>query len=287
MPSPLPRRPVLRWAAVALAGGGGCTGPVGTTDRSDAPPPTAPPTSTPPDARTYADVPAGPEQYPERPADPTPDAVRSYARSFEHAAAYNTLYEADAETVSVDCEAVHDGAADGGHYALATCTGFASYADGVHADWGQVPALYYVAGDLTVRVERLRDRHRSFEDVFAAENPAANVEQPGEGRSAGFRVYNLDTESHAVSVSVSFRGGPSPRPVFASEYHIDPAAGVLQGSVTYRRGEYRIEARVAGGGRTTARWTVEAGPGYGEQWTSVVVAPTGRVSVRRPAFGEL
>lgn len=290
MPS---RRSLLRGASIALAtGSAGCFaghGPVGAG--TTASPTVAPPSATPPEPGTYADVPSGPEPYPERPADPTPKAVRSYVRSFEHAAVYNAIHEetdyGDVTEVSLNCEAVHDVAADGGHYALASCVGFANYETGVHADWGPRPALYYVGGDLTVRAGHPDRRDRPPGVAFAADDPSGNVVQPDEGQSAGFRVYNLDTRAHAVSVSVAYRGGLWPEEVFAAEYRLGAASGVRQAGVTYRRGEYRLRVRVDGSSATTARWTVDGGDGYGDQWTAVLVAPTGAVSVRRPAFGEL
>lgn len=125
MPSTPSRRSALRVAAVALAASSGCLGLSGsdatgpeTTETS--PSTTAPPAATPPETGTYTDAPSGPEQYPERPADPTPDAVRSYARSFEHAAVTNAMHDfgyGDVEEMSLDCRAVHHAAADGGRTA--------------------------------------------------------------------------------------------------------------------------------------------------------------------------
>ncbi|WP_158059034.1 hypothetical protein [Halorussus halophilus] len=235
---------------------------------------------------TYATTPSGPKQYPDRPAELTENAVASYVKQFEHAIVYNSLHESDAETVSADCTSVYEMAGHGGHYALATCTGSARYSDGVYADHGQLPSFYYVSDELTVRVEDLSDRYGNCENVFASENASENVEQPCEGRTAGYRVYNLDTETHTLSVTVEFLGDETPTEMFSAEYSLGSVSGILQESVTYRRGEYRITATLGSGVQTTSRWTV-GGAGYGRYETSLVVSPAGGVSIRKPPFASL
>lgn len=296
MPSTPSRRAVLRATLLGLGSGvAGCvssgadeatqtTAPA--TGTTDTPSRTA--TTTPTEASgTFADTPAGPEPYPDRPADPTREAVLSYVQTFEHAIVYNSLHEPDAETISVDCTAEYDVEADGGHYALATCTGYANYADDVHADWGQLPAVYYVSDDATIRVEELDDRYRHYTEVFASDDPDENVEQPGEGRWAGYRVYNMDTDHHELSVTVDFLGGFTPVEAFATEYALGPRAGILQESVTYRRGAYRITARLEDGTQATYRWTVTDDEDYGQFETSIFVTPTGGLTIREPAFDRL
>jgi hypothetical protein len=295
MPSTPTRRAVLRSAAVALGGvaagcvapsGGGADGSAATASESaTGRQTTAEPTPT-PDTGTYADAPSGPEPYPDRPSSPTVESVRQYAKYFEYARAYNKLHEPDAEEVNVEASAAYDVAGDGGHYAVAKCTGYANYEDGLHADWGQLPALYFVTENLTVRVADLDHEYRNYEEVFAADDPAENVEQPGEGRSSGYRVYNLDPESHDLSVTVEFLGGSSPVEAFATDYDLGPASGLTQESVTYRRGEYRLSAELASGARTEARWTVDE-ESYARYRTAVVVSPTGSLSVRRLSFDDL
>ena len=109
-------------------------------------------TRTPTPARgTYADAPEGPKSYPERPEEVTRKSALKYARAFETARTYNTLYEPDQEHISIDCTVKFDTATHGGQYIVAACTGWADYADEVHADWGQAPALYFIRPDLTVR----------------------------------------------------------------------------------------------------------------------------------------
>jgi hypothetical protein len=239
------------------------------------------------DSGTFGETPDGPKSYPDRPDSLSPETISSYVREFEYARVYNSLYESDAETVSVDCTGMYDTAARGGHYALAACTGYANYADGVHADHGQRPAVYFVADGLTIRIERLDNRHRNYKDVFSAEEPGENVEQPGEGSSAGYRVYNMDTNAHELSVTVDFLGGLTPAEAFSTEYTLAPTSGILQDSVTYRRGEYRITADLANGSSTSTQWTVTKDEDYGRHKTSIIVDPAGELTIRKPPFGKV
>jgi len=239
------------------------------------------------DSGTFGETPDGPKSYPNRPDSLNPETISSYVREFEYARVYNSLHESNAETVSVGCTGVYDTAAHDGHYALAACGGYANYADGAHADHGQRPAVYFVGDGLTVRVERLDNRHRNYKDVFSAEEPDENVEQPGEGSSAGYRVYNLDTNAHELSVTVDFLGGLTPAEAFSTEYTLAPTSGILQDSVTYRRGEYRITAELANGSSTATRWTVTKDENYGWGETSIIVDPAGGLTIRKPPFGKV
>lgn len=285
MPPAPSRRTFLRAGSLAIGTivAGCATTTPADTDRTT----TTRPAATIDDTGTYATAPDGPEDYPDRPEELGRSSVTAYTRSYEHARVYNSLHESDAETVSVHCEATYDTAADGGHYALATCGGYADYADGIHADHGQLPAVYFVSDGLTVRVEEVPLQVRNFEEVFASNDPGENVQQPGEGSPTGYRVYNVDPSEHVLSVAVEFLGGDDPVEVFSTEHRLPAASGLQQGSVTFRAGEYRIAARLDEGRRTSARWTVEAGEAYRRRYTSIVVAPTGRLSIRRPAFDEL
>lgn len=291
MPSEHSRRTVLQ-AGTVMVGTlvAGCTSTTTsrptqtTTDSSQTTVQTATPFD---DSGTFATTPDGPKSYPDRPNGLTRENVSAYVQAFEYARVYNSLHESDAETVSVDCMSVYDTSAQGGHYALATCTGYANYADGVHADHGQLPAVYFVSDGLTVRVEDLDHRYRSYKDVFSSEESSDNVEVPGEGSSAGYRVYNMDTVEHTLSVTVDFLGGVTPVEAFTTEYTIAPTSGVLQESVTYRRGEYRITAQLATGHQTTARWKVTDHGDYGQLETSIIVDPAGELAIREPSFDKL
>ena len=62
---------------------------------------------------------------------------------------------------------------------------------------------------------------------------------------------------------------------------------LLQDSVTYRRGEYRITAELTNKFQTSTQWTVTKDENYGRQETSIVVDPAGKLTIRKPPFGKL
>lgn len=307
MPSDRTRRSALRSSGLVLLGilAGCVTGDTGTGRQPSPTSSTAPETSrqqsthtTGPTLRTtgtYADTADGPNPYPDRPDTLDPETVREYVADFELARTKNVLHQPDLEELSVDSQALYDRPGQGGHYAIAACRGYANYADGAHADWGQLPALYFVAPRLTVRVEQLADRYFHCTDTFAADDPEENFAEVCEGGDATYRVYNLDPESHTVSVTVEFLGRVDSTTVSDSEtqvaldrtYSMGPATGLQQESVTYRRGTYRLTAGLEGGPETTYRWDLRSKPTYEDPPVTVVVTPVGGITVRRPPFREL
>lgn len=294
MPSSLDRRDVLRAGGTTLLGAlAGCLGGDALGDSTEMParPGTATPTPTPqgtPTATgTYADAPSGPASYPDRPDDLAPGTVVEYAREYEHARVTNTLHEPDVEDLHVECRAMHDTTAHGGHYALATCTGYANYADGLHADWGQRPALFFVAPELTVRIGDVEDRYFHCSEVFAAEDPSENFAEVCEGGDAAYEVYNVHPEPHTLSVTVTFLGDAGAETVLARTYEMAPVGGLRQGSVTYRKGTYRVVASLADGPEATREWTLRTEQTSEEQPLTVMITPQGGVRFRRPPFPEL
>lgn len=289
MPSDLPRRQaLLAGGATVLGALAGCLASDRPGSPTGSPSPTATPTHTPqrtPTATgTYADAPSGPEPYPERPGELTGDTAVEYARTYEHARVTNLLHEPDVEDLHVESRAVHDAAAHGGHYALATCTGYANYADGVHADWGQRPALYFVAPRLSVRIEDLEDHHFHCSEVFAAADPAENFADVCDGGDAAYQAYNVHPERHTLSVTVTFLGDDGPETVLERTYEMAPASALRQGSVTYRTGTYRVTASLAEGPEATAEWTLRSEPSSEDPPLAVFVTPHGGVTFRRPPF---
>lgn len=286
MPSSTKRRRLLQAAGLSVLGGiAGCTSVGYTGDRPDAT--ESPESATPTIEGTYADAPDGPVSYPDRPDRVTAETAREFARSFEHARTRNVLHRPNIETVSVDCRAIHDTGGHGGQFVLASCSGYANYDDGGHADWGQLPAMYFVGSDLAVRVEDLDGRYFDCNEVFASSNPEENFAEVCEGGDSSYRVYNLHPETHTVTVSVEFLDDSSPEMVLERTYEMGPTDGVLQGSVTYRRGTYRVTAALEGGPETSYRWALESEPSYSEPPVAVLVTPVGGVTVRRPPFREL
>ncbi|NHN40625.1 hypothetical protein G9C85_03100 [Halorubellus sp. JP-L1] len=239
------------------------------------------------DSGTYADAPDGPESYPSRPSDPDRATAVEFVEAFEHARTYNSLHEDDVEDLSVSAKSQYDRAAHGGHYALATTTGYANYADGVHADWGQAPALYHVSADLVVRVGRYEDYYGDCEDVFASDDPSENFAEICEGGDAAFRAYNLHPDAHTVTVDVDYLDESGATDVLAEEYFVGTTDAVQQGSVTYRKGTYRITATLENGAHDSADWTLDREPTWDDPPLCVLVEPTGGLDIRRVPFQEL
>lgn len=236
---------------------------------------------------TYADAPDGPKSYPDRPTDASKAPSVAFAEAFESARAYNSLHEPDAETVSTSASTHHHRAMHDGHYVLATASGYANYADGVHADWGQSPALYYVSPDLVVRTGRLEDYYSDCEDVFASDDPSENFAAICEGGDAAFRAYNMHPDGHTLSVTVDYLGEDGDERILEDEYFLGTNDAVEQGSVTYRKGTYRVTAALESGGRATHDWTLRTEPTYADPPLCVVVEPTSALTIRRIPFDEV
>lgn len=290
------RRRILQSVGL-LAAGAGCTGrnrtesgtseePTATTE------PTAAATPTPLPTGTFASMPDGPTDYPDRPDELTRETVTAYAREFEYVRTENALYEPNIEEHNVESQAIYDTASVGGHYAIATASGYANYSDGVHADWGQRPAFYFLAPGLTVRIEDLADQYGHCTDVFAAEDPEKNFAKVCEGGDAAYRVYNFRPDVRDLTVTVEFLGADgkqtaNPTPVLEREYGLRGTFGLKQGSVTYRRGVYRLTATLGDGTETTYRWELFSEPTYEDPPVSVIIDARSGLQVRRPPFPEL
>lgn len=295
--SPTRRRVLRSVGAGLLTGVAGCT--TRSADESGSSPeptPTTEPTATAtpvsPPTGTYASMPGGPADYPERPDELTPETVTEYARQFEHARTENSLHEPNIEEHNVESRAIYDTSSAGGHYAIATANGYANYSDGVHADWGQRPGFYFLTPELTVRIEDLADQYFHCTEVFAAEDPAENFAEVCEGGDASYRVYNFRPESRDLTVTVEFLGPDgkqttNPTPILEREYGLRGAFGLTQGSVTYRRGVYRLTATLGDGTETTYRWELFAEPTYEDPPVSMIIDARGGLQVRRPPFPEL
>jgi hypothetical protein len=284
------RRTVLRASGVALLGGlAGCleTGALDGSSESPTDSPTLTPRGTPAATGTYADAPSGPESYPDRPDELTRESVVEYVRTYEHARVTNLLHEPDVADLHVECTGVHDTAAHGGHYALAHCTGYANYEDGLHADWGQRPALFFVAPTLTVRIEDLEDHYFHCSEVFAADDSSENFAAVCEGGDAAYEAYNVHPEPQTLSVTVAFLGDGGSETVLERTYEMGPAGGLRQGSVTYRKGTYRVTAALADGPEATTGWTLRSEQTYEDQPLTVLVTPHGGLRFHRPPFPEV
>ena len=294
--SPKRRRLLQSVGAGLLAAVAGCTSrPAG--DESSAEPTvtttsTATPTPVPLPTGTYASKPDGPSDYPDRPDELTRETVVEYAKAFEYARAKNSLHEPNIEESNVESDAVYDTASGGGHYVIAAADGYANYSDGVHADLGRSPTFYFLAPGLTVRIGDGASQYFDCTDVFAAEDPEKNFAEVCEGGDAAYRVYNFCPETRDLTVTVEFLGEDgeqtaNPTPVLEREYGLRGAFALQQGSVTYRRGVYRLTARLGNGTETASRWELFSEPTYEDPPVSVIIDTRGDLQVRRPPFPEL
>ena len=235
------------------------------------------PTPAPLPERTVADPPDGPEPYPDRPARDASDAAVAFVRAFEYAQGYNLLHESDAETISVNAQAKHvRSVAAGGHYVLGSRGGYANYADGVHADLGTTPRLYFVSPGYAVRVPHPDDRLRNCERVDAATDTADNFATECSGDDARYAVVNLAPETREVTVTVP--GSETGETVTDESYRLVPGRAVVFDGVTRRRGRYRLTA-TTDDRETTAEWDLQNGPS--ERPPAVVSTPRRRLTVER------
>lgn len=291
---PSTRRRFLATSAAALvAGVAGCTttsdttGDSPTDSTSTAPASSSPTPTTTPVSGTFAHMPDGPEAYPDRPTDSTREAALAYAEAFEYARTYNSLHADDVEQLEVDSRAIHELAADGGQYVLATSTGWADYADSTHADWGQLPAYSFVSPSLVVRAETRGHRYSNCEDVDASTDSDENFADICSGGDASYFVYNLSTERRWLTVTVERLTDDGSDPVLEQEYGISSTRAVEQGSVTYRRGTYLLTASFEDGPETTFEWSLQTEPSWDDPRVTVVLGPRGGLTIRRVPFGTL
>ena len=291
------RRALLRAGSLTLLGASaGCLGrdapetdgpPTETRTATETRSPTATERPTPTATGVYASQPDGPEPYPERPDDATPDAAVEYAKAFERARVHNSLHEPDVEDLSARGTAAHDTTRPGGHYVVATGGGYANYADDLHADWGQLPALFFVSPALVVRVAEFEDHYFHCTDVFASDDESENFGRKCEGEHAEYRVYNVHPEPHDLSVTVEYLGDDGPTTVLEREYSVSYDRGVQQGSVTRRKGAYRLTASIPDGPALTHEWDLTLAPLERDSPLSVLVTPSGGLRVHRPPFGNI
>lgn len=279
MPSVPTRRQFLRASGLTLGSVlAGCTS-VGYrgTDRS----------ATPTASGMYADVPDGPESYPDRPDELTAEAVTDYVRAFERARNINMLHEPNVETLQVDCSAVHDMAAHGGHYALASCGGYANYADDVHADLGEGSLIYFVAPGLTMQITGTSPYYRHCTEVFRSSDSSENFAPECSGDDAAYQAFNFHSENYRLTASVEFLGGSGTTTVFERSYDMTPASGAIQHGVTYRRGVYRLRASVDNGPELRHRWELQSAPDSETPRLSILITPTGGLTVHRFPRGQV
>jgi hypothetical protein len=287
------RRLVAVAAGAIVAGTAGCVSSLESTPASesttDAPTDTEAPTTNSTtraitDEGTYADTVPGPESYPSRPDDADESNAVAYAEDFEYARTYNSLHEDDVEDLSASASARHVTAAHDGHYAITMGSGYANYADDVHADWGQQPALFYVSPDLAVRVGDYEHYYDDCEDVYASDDPAENIVEPCEGGTAAIRLVNSHPDAHELDVSITHQDAAGTPEVFADEYFLGTSGGVTQESITYRRGTYRIAATADTDATATAEWELTSEQAYDDPIPTVVIEPTGGLTIRNVRF---
>jgi hypothetical protein len=209
-----------------------------------------------------------------------------YVQTFERARTENALHSGDVTDLSAHARTHYDTAAHGGHYVLAMGDGYANYEDGMHADWGQLPALYFVAPELTVRIEDRADYHFDCEEVYAAEDPAENFAQQCEGSDAAYLLYNLRPEERRVTVTVEYLGDERTETALERTRPIAGMTALAQESVSYRQGTHRVRATLENGREATYEWDLSFAPD-GSPTVTVLVTPVGGVAIREVPFDEM
>jgi len=119
---------------------------------------TSTPTPLPPGS---VDVPDGPKQPPERPAELNPATVREYVADYEYRVAYNALWMNEYTDVTLDCRVDDVTGRAWGYAAVVTCTGHsetnvpadATATPGPHADWFTQSSRYRASEDASHRHE--------------------------------------------------------------------------------------------------------------------------------------
>jgi hypothetical protein len=122
--------------------------------------------------------------------------------------------------------------------------------------------------------------------VFASDDPSENFAAVCEGGDAAFRAYNLHPDAHTVSVAVDYLGEDATTGVLQDEYFLGTTDAIKQGSVTYRKGTYRVTASLETGARASADWTLEREPTWEDPPLCVLVEPTGGLTIRHVPFHE-
>jgi hypothetical protein len=292
------RRPLL--AAVASAAAlpvAGCTGPTRITDSADPEPDSADPADTPTRTVVPDDV-----SYPERPTTAlSPDRARRFVERHEAALVRDDLLSrgdrpvveltVDEPRAVVVREIPGDdeggaGAASGPAYVLVSaCGGDATYRadpDGSQAGYGvnSYGVTHYLSADEHVRV---------VYNGFACENnrrepyrsttPARNRDPSATAAPARLQLFDFGAEPARVRLGVTDAAGgglvvredyPFYKPEPDHRFRL-----LVQPRVTVAAGAYRLHVDVAGGGSTTADWSLpdrDAPPWWG---TCVGVRPDG------------
>jgi hypothetical protein len=189
--------------------------------------------------------------------------------------------------MDIGCRAVHEATGSGGQYALATCQGASRYANDVYAEWGQIPAIYFVRPELTIRVEELNQHRFDCQDVFASAISTENFTEPCDGPTASYRAYNLGSTAHTLTVVVEFVTETGHEEVLERTYDLPIASGIEQESVTYRRGTYRVTATLENGREATYERSLESEPTFRDPPVAVIISPNNGVAIRRPPFPDL
>ena len=105
-------------------------------------------------------------------------------------------------------------------------------------------------------------------------------------------ISRFRPDARDLTVTVEFLGADgeqtaNPTPVLEREYGLRGAFGLQQGSVTYRKGIYRLTATLADGTETTYRWVLQSEPSYDDPPVSVIIDARGDLRIRRPPFPQV
>ncbi|MFO8114323.1 MAG: hypothetical protein R6U01_03020 [Halorubrum sp.] len=211
---------------------------------------------------------------PERPAEPTPEAVAAYVADYEAARTHNHHAREGAAEVTVDAVATFDHRSGGDHFATAQHAGTVYYEDDGSRSVGELyghPVPYLVAPDRTLRLPV--DRRR-VDGEASDRSPDETTSPP-----LGVRLCNVTDEPHELAVTVvrervgSEAGDPTDGDdpddaddpngdpddeisdgedarVLSTAVGVDPKRAVELLDITDGRGSYRVTASMEDDGVT-------------------------------------
>lgn len=225
---------------------------------------------------TLGDPSVAERDLPERPADPTPEAVATYVAGYEEVRAYNDHAREGATEVTVDAVATFDHGSGDDHFATAQHAGTVYYEDDGSRSVGELygrPVPYLVAPDRTLRLPVDR---RQVDGESSDRSPDETTSPP-----LGVRLCNVTDEPHELAVTVVRErvgsgaddptdgdgsddaddaddpDGPDDEisdgedaPVLSTAVALDPKRAVELLEITDGRGSYRVTASMEDDGVT-------------------------------------
>lgn len=230
----------------------------GNTDALHAPAPSDPP-----------ELPGGPKEPPEKPAEITPESISEYVAAFERAYVYNRLHCSDPGSISVSADGATTWETDHGVYAFASASGYSECETDrgtVVADHGPEPHAYAVGEEFVVRIDGGRSVSRGRDEAYGSEG--------FDDDAAGLAVTNFDDRTHDLSVRVTQDGDVA----YADDLTVGSRSTLRLTSVSAVAADHELTVETAAGAAGTGTWRVDTGELYAPM---VRVLATGAVEIER------